>query len=50
MNIENYDQREEEIKKVLKKYNIKDLNEAQKLSKDLSIDIYKMVKDIQKIF
>ena len=49
MNIENYDQREEEIKKVLKKYNIKDLNEAQKLSKDLELDIYKMVKDIQKI-
>ena len=49
MNIENYDQREEEIKKVLKKYNIKDLNEAQKLSKDLDLDIYKMVKDIQKI-
>ena len=49
MNIENYDQREEEIKKILKKYNIKDLNEAQRLSKDLSIDIYKMVKDIQKI-
>ncbi len=49
MDIENYDQRKALIDKVLKKYNIKDLDEANKICLDKGIDVYNMVKSIQRI-
>lgn len=49
MNIENYELRKEEIEKVLKKYNISSLEEALSLSKNLGVDVYKMVKEVQRI-
>ena len=49
MNIENYELREKNINEALKKYGIKDLNEAKKILDDAGIDVYQMVKDVQRI-
>lgn len=49
MNIENYEQRKDNIDKVLKKYGLKSLEEAKKLTIDNGLDIYNAVKDVQSI-
>ena len=46
---ENYEQRIKQINEVLKKYDIKDLEEAKKLSMEKGIDVYSIVKGIQGI-
>lgn len=46
---ENYEQRIDGINKVLKKYDISSLEEAKKICDDAGIDVYNMVKDVQRI-
>lgn len=46
---ENYDRRIENITKVMKKYGIKDLEEARKLCQDKGFDPYEITKDVQTI-
>lgn len=46
---ENYDKRIKQIKKVMKAYDIKDLNEAKDICNDQGIDVYAMVRKIQPI-
>ncbi len=46
---ESYDRRINQINKLLKKYNIKDLNEAKKICEDKKIDVFQIVKGIQPI-
>ena len=46
---ENYERRIEQIKPVMKKYGIKDLEEARKLCQDRGFDPYEIVKGIQPI-
>ena len=46
---ENYEQRIDEINKVLKKYDISSLEEAKQICDNAGIDVYNMVKDVQRI-
>ena len=46
---ESYERRIKQIEVAIKKYGIKDLEEAQKLCLDKGIDVEKIVKDIQPI-
>ena len=46
---ENYEQRIDGINKVLKKYDISSLEEAKQICDDAGIDVYNMVKDVQRI-
>lgn len=49
MNIENYEQRKENIDKVLQEYNIKSLEEAKNITLEYGLNIYDMVKGVQRI-
>ena len=46
---ESYDRRMPQIEEVLKKYGIKDLDEAQKMTLDIGVDAYKIAKETQPI-
>jgi len=46
---ENYDRRIKQINECLNKYGIKDLEEAEKITHEYGLDVYSMVKDIQRI-
>ena len=46
---ENYERRIDQITAVLNQYGIKDIEEAEKITKDAGLDVYEMVKGIQPI-
>ena len=46
---ENYERRIDQITAVLNQYGIKDIEEAEKITKDAGLDVYDMVKGIQPI-
>lgn len=46
---ESYERRIDKINSVLNSYGIESIEEAQKITKDAGLDVYKMVKDIQPI-
>ena len=46
---ENYEARIDQINAALNKYGIKDIEEAEKITKDAGLDVYHMVEGIQGI-
>ena len=46
---ESYERRIDKINSVLNSYGIKSIEEAQKITEDAGLDVYKMVKEIQPI-
>ncbi|MBO4383024.1 MAG: GGGtGRT protein, partial [Clostridia bacterium] len=46
---ENYERRIDQITAVLNQYGIKDIEEAEKITKDAGLNVYDMVKGIQPI-
>lgn len=46
---EGYERRIKQINEALNKYGMKDISEAEKVTKDAGLDVYNMVKGIQPI-